>query len=272
MSKINIILLAFFALVSLFACTEEHGEASDIAIVITPTATDTVSLHSNEKTRYDLKFWTNNDAPTHRLTVSSFDNVFGEVALLDTIFAEPTNEFSFVYTAPIARDSLHVELSFKAYKKDGSMTNVKRHLTVLSNGTMMPEKSSIVLYLKEGYNNALKFSDPSQTLCQANLSDSSKIDMYVEKNERGGITIKSLTKAMFVKNNSYDYSASTAYGLQSVFESSRRTNTVENLSINDIVLVGHTNIAEGVFFVSNILDAEQQQTTPCVHIAFKSLK
>ncbi|MDE6354587.1 MAG: hypothetical protein K2L56_06005 [Prevotella sp.] len=67
------------------------------------------------------------------------------------------------------------------------------------------------------------------------------------------VKVKSGSSARFVRNNSFDYAAASATSVQAVFVGSRHDDVVDNLRVNDIILVGHGDRAEGVMRVMNII-------------------
>lgn len=262
--------ISLFAL-CLFSCDDDTPEESDVAVFVTPSSTEDVTLQSGDKYIYECGLYTKHNYVS-RLRVKSTDNFSGETTLLDTAFTERTSSYSFVYNAPIIdRDSLSVTLTFNAWDDNGNKCEVKRKLTIKNRQVLIAEKSGIVLYSPQtGRPNALKFSLPSQTFDWKNSPDSVNADLFIETETFDVVNFRSNTAAKFVRNNSFDYPAATALSIQAVYSGSVRTDKIEDIRTNDIILVGHNSTAEGVFRVANVIrtgaDAER-----CLQLAFKGV-
>lgn len=266
------ILLVAFCAVALSSCNEDEKEKSDIAVFIEPGASVPVVLGSGDKFRYHLDLYTTHGYVQH-LRVTSFDSYQGEVVVKDTTWSSRTDTYDFIYTAPaVGRDSLAVTLTFSAADDAGSMCEVTRKLLIRNKLVLVDEKSGIVMWATEtGRPGALMFADPSKTYNIVSAGDSAVADMYIDTDPTlENVRLKTNTQAKFVRNNSFDYAAATAASVQAVYVGSRRDDMVDNLRINDIVLVGHGERAEGVFRVVGIIrtgDADER----CVQLAFKGV-
>ncbi len=265
-------LIAASALTGFFSCDEDKDDLSDVAILVSPKAETGVVLFSGEKARYQLDFYTTHERVS-RMKVRSFNAVEGELTLLDTTFAAKPSTYDFIYTAPyVSRDSIDVLLTFEAWDDAGSQCEVRRNVTVKSQSAIIAEKSGIVLWSPQsGRADALSFSDPSQTFNWRSSPDSVNADIYLTAND--GFTLLSLrsnTKAKLVRNNSFDYASATALGTQIVYESSRRSDLIDQLNTNDIILVGHDSRAEGIIRIQNIIRSDDTDEC-CVQIAFKGI-
>lgn len=266
------VLLFVCMAVSFFSCDEDEHEASEVAVFISPGMSELVSVSSGDKCRYHLDLYTTHDYVS-RLEVKSFDQFQGEVLVKDTAWTSGVSSYDFVYTAPITdRDSLSVRLTFTVWDNAGSTAKVERTVLVRNREVLMDELSGIVLWAPEtGRADALFFAAPSKTFNWEASPDSASADMIVDTDLAfTSVTLKSNSAAKFVRSNSFDYAAATALSVQAVYAGSRRDDVVTDLRVNDIVLVGHGDKAEGVLRVTNIIrtgDADER----CVHIAFKQL-
>ena len=269
----------FFLLISvavaalwLASCEEDLYDPSDVALFVSPSASEVPEVYVGDKQLYEVEMYTQHSYVA-RVQVSSFDAYFGERVLKDTTWGGPVPSFRFVYEAlPADRDSLEVELTFRAWDDAGSTCEVSRSLLVLGREVLLAEKAGIVLYPpSSGRPDAMSFADPSQTFSWLTSPDSVRADMYIDADAGlSQVTLRSNTAAKFVRHNSFDYAAATAPGLQAVYASSNRVDAVASLAVNDIVLVGHGERAEGVLRVSNII-RDPYGGESCVQIAFKGL-
>lgn len=272
MNRISSVLLAVCCALALTSCNEDIKDSSDIAVFIEPGTSTKVVIGSGDKYRYHLDLYTTHGY-VKRLLVTSFDQYQGEVTVKDTVWTERTDSYDLIYTAPIAdRDSLGVTLTFKAWDDEGSTCEANRTLLIRNRTVLMDEKSGIVMWPAEtGRPGALMFHEPTKTYNLIAAGDSAAADMYIDADtDFGNICLKTNTGAKFVRNNSFDYAAATAPGLQAVYAGSRPDDMVDNLRINDIILVGHGSQAEGVFRVTNIIRTGYADER-CVQLAFKGM-
>lgn len=260
----------FIAALLLFctSCNEDVKEATDVAIFITPKASEDVSLNSGEKVRYAIELHTTHNYIS-RLQVASFDVQYGSQILEDVRFSAAQDVYLYEYTAPVfKKDTAQVTLTFTGWDDAGSMGETTRKVKVISHQILSDELTGIVLTENR---NAIAFAAPTQPFNYPESPDSANADLYIIVDEAfAAITIQSNTKAKFVRNNSFDYAAATAERIQAVYESSRREDEVSDLRTNDIVIVGHGETAEGVFSITNIV-REGTANERSVRLSFKNV-
>ena len=266
--------LLYIALIGLtfISCDEDKKEVSDVAIFITPSKTDTVKLNSGDIMRYTIKFYSVHQY-VKQLKVSSFDVSRGKTDILDTIFSAYQEQFYFDYTAPTTnRDSLTISLNYEAWDDAGSKCEVERVVLVRNAGHLIDEKTGIVLRSSQsGMSDALSFRNPSQTFNWHNSPDSVYADLYLIANETfDTLTIGSKTKAKFVRMNEFDYPSASINSVQAVYEYARRSDFINDLKTNDIILVGHESNAEGVLQITNIIRTGTNYER-CLQLSFKGI-
>lgn len=264
--------ITVLAIAPLTSCDEDKKEISNVAIFITPERSDTLVAMSGDKLRYTVELYTANDH-VKRLMVTSFDAVNGHLELEDTTFSDKKDIYYFNYSTPIVnRDSLNVTLTFEAWDNEGNTCQVERYVVVKNSTHLIEEMTGIVLHAPESaLPNAFSLKQPSQTFCLQTSPDSLNADVYlVADNDFVNVALRSNTKAKMVRINTFDYPVATAASVQAVYESQRRSEQVDNLSINDIILIGHDDKAEGAIHITNIIrtgtSAEQ-----CVQLSFKGI-
>src|SRR5574344_2519052 len=147
MNNIKSVIAFFVFLASLLSsCNENIKDASDVAILVSPTNSDTIVISSNDKAKYSLELYTSHDYIA-KLKIKSFDSYLGEKTLKDTTCNENKISCSFIFTAPeIDRDSLDVTLFFNAWDNEGNTCEVKRKLQIKNKHILINERSGIVLY------------------------------------------------------------------------------------------------------------------------------
>ena len=271
MTKIKFILGLSLALAAMVGC-DEKVNLSDVVILATPKADTTIS--SGDKMLYHMRLFTIHDY-VDGLTISSLDIEHGNVVCLDTSFVGKSKELEldFMYTAPrVNKEELDVELTFVVRDNLGNTSKVLRNVKVKNRSLMVAEKSGIILYAHNAdLPNSLLLSDVSQPFVASHAPDSLKADLWLNPDGNpDGITWESETGLKFVRHNDFNYTTATAESLQATYLASRRYDAVSDVSVNDIIIVGHEDLVEGVFFVNNILSGSGFQGK-CLQLSFKGV-
>lgn len=267
----NVFILLVFITGFLWSCNENSQNVSDIAVFVSPSSSSLVVVSSTDKVNYALNINTSHNNVT-RFSIRSFDSYQGEKTLVDTVCDKNKITYNYIFTAPeIDRDSLNVELFFNAWDNDGNTCEVTRNLIIKNKLVLIGEKSGIVLY--SGSNetpNALSFSSPTQTFNLATSPDSSKADLFIDADSSFvNAKMRSNTIAKFVRNNTFDYAGATSISIQSVYANSKRSDIIDDLQINDIILVGHGTQAQGVIHINNII---RNGNMKCIQFSYKEIR
>lgn len=271
MKTVKTLLFSLITCLTFVMCTDETPDLSDVALFVSPGSETRVSIASGDKAQYKVEISTIHDCIS-RFTVSSFDNQFGQTVYVDSICNQKNITWSFIYSAPETdRDSLDVELKFSATDNIGNTVDVTRSVLVTNRFISLSEKTGIVLYdPASGMPDAISLADVSQPFILAAAPDPALADIYIESDpDFSSISWKSNTKTKFIRNNSFNYVAATAANINSVYQGSVREDYVSDIRINDIILVGHGDTAEGVFQVTNII---RNGTVACMQLSFKGIK
>lgn len=277
MKKI-VCLLCLCATLAIFSsCDDEAShDLSDIALVITPSAADSIGLQSGEKQLFTLKYYVNTGGRVNSLQVKSVDLENGERLLADTAYAETVQEATFMYEAPqTVREQLDVKLTFTITETNGSKTQQTRRVVVNNRLLMLQEVGPVVLYMATDRPDAMMFGEPTQVFDHVLEADSRLADMYLAVDTLGAgnysLSFMSGTEARFVRANSFDYAAASTNAIQTVFANSVRVARVDALQTNDIVIVGHGAQAEGILFVQNIV-RQGTDGELCLQMRYKPLR
>lgn len=266
------ILLSFSLVLTILVSCDEKVNLSDVVILATPKKDTT--LYAGEKMCYHMRLFTIHDY-VDGLTVSSSDIERGNVVCLDTSFAAKSKdfEFDFIYTAPrINKEELDVELALVVRDNLGNTSKVMRNVKVRNRQLMIAEKNGIILYAHNAdLPNSLLLSDVSQPFVASLAPDSLLADIWLNPDDNPSmITWTSKTGLKFVRHNDFNYTTATAESLQATYLASKRYDAVNEVAVNDIIIVGHDELVEGVFFVNNILSGNGFQGQ-CLQLSFKGV-
>ena len=264
--------LALCLVITLLVSCVEKPNLSDVVVLANPKSDST--LFSNEKLRYQLQLFTINDY-VDGLTISSFDIERGRVVCLDTTFADKQQEldYDFIYTAPLfSSEEVSVELTFMVRDNLGNTSKVLRNILVKKRQQLIEERNGIILYAHNGsLPNALLLSDVSQPIILQDAPDSLKADIWLNPEDAlSDITWSGQTGLKFVRHNDFNYTAATAENLQTTYLSSKRYDVMRDVAPNDIIIVGHDELVEGVFLVNNIISGDSFQGQ-CLQLSYKGV-
>lgn len=253
-------------------CTENTPDLSDVAIFVSPGASEKVEMLSGDKYRYEVDMSTIHEYVAS-LKVVSFDRLHGETVCFEEKYNAPTVKCSVVYEAPETdRETLEVELKFIVTDNLGNRNEVIRKVRVVGRMVALPEKTGIVLYgPQSGMPDALSLADVSRPFCLADAPDPDLADIYVEAPaDFSAVGWRSNTEAKFVRVNTFNYVEATPTSITQVYQSSVPRDIVSALQINDIIIVGHGSEADGVFRVVSIL--RDFGGVSCMELSYKGIE
>ncbi len=271
MNRLNRITFGTLAAMLLTMCAEHTPDLSDVAILVTPGADTPVTLSSGDKAQYSLEISTIHDYVAS-LKITSFDRQHGETVCLDADFNKHNFTYTFTYTAPeIDRETLEVTLRFNVTDNLGNRAEATRTVTIKNKMLSLQEKTGIVLYAPaSGMPDALSLADVSQPFVLADSPFPESADIYLDADtDFSPITWRSNTQAKFIRNNTFNYVEATAASINSVYRSSVREDKITDIRINDIIIVGHGDDADGVFQVKNII--RNSHTPDCIQMNYKGI-
>lgn len=201
----------------------------------------------------------------HQITLSSFDAQYGTRVCLDTTVSVQTINLTYEYQVPFFnQDSVQQELQLTVVNDHGdkSCHSVSFVACGGSRG-LMNEYAGLLLYGGKSKNpNALDLRSPSQTF-NLSMADTSIVDVDIfayDNADDDSMALshewRTMTDVEFVRFNDFDYVNANPLSLESLYNSSRRSNYVKDIKQGDIILVGKSNQVWGVFMVALCYDQE----------------
>lgn len=199
------------------------------------------------------------NAEINRLEVYSSDLENGEKLLLDTILNENPVRYCFVYKVPeFKTDSIKLTLSFNVTDNLNVSQSMSK-LIIVSGSKLLEEHSGVKLYSggRSG-ENVLNLNDMSRVY-DYSTADTSQIDVYdyFDINIYGDNLSRewrTKTDVEFVKSNNFDYPSATSRSITQTFENSKKSSLVSDIKSGDVIILGKSGKAWGVFHVVNIND------------------
>lgn len=252
------ILIFCLLLITLAACDNENGDASQVIILFENTA-NVQTVSAGEVLKLKIKSFTANQSIEH-FRVTSFDSEKGDINILDTIPHTQIFTLDFFYTVPAFNsDSIKQQLTFRATDNQNQYQETSLVLTVKGGNIALYEKSGLKLYSgNSGKEDGFSLSAPSQTFI-CSLTDSARIDVYTyvypdNPTETLSREWRTNTDVEFIKNNTFDYVNATTSSIENIYKSSIRSNHVRNIQRGDIILAGKKNKVWGVFHIIETYD------------------
>ncbi len=262
--------LLFLLVLCCVGCNQEN-DASDIVFKINPDLQQSAS--SGSYLLFNIQAWTIHES-LQNFEVSSFDKENGLLKLSSITL--DTKQYSDIYTyrvPEIKNDTLDISLYFSF--SDSRNNSTQREVKVLAypSSQGLSEHSNITLFSPfSGKRDAFSLSF-CQTLISSEASDSTLMDvyMYADNSDTFSVQWRSYTGTMFVRAGELDYSAITTSQLNIVYDASVKSESVKNIAYNDIIVVGDSLSARGVFKIMQVYDIEGVQDDRVI-FGYKSIR
>lgn len=232
-----------------------EDDASDLVLFVAPSA---ATARSGETIYFDIEARTIHDR-IDLLEIGSFDRQHGMQTL--AVLEPRSRSYSdrYFYDVPnLTVDLLDIELSFRAVDDRGNVQTQNKVLTAIGDTSLLPEKSGITLYSPySGKADGLSLRTCQPLLCA--VTPEEEIDLYIPLDADADPDVlprRWMTKTgmRFARANNFDYAAATKAALGAVFANSICANHVEELSIDDVILVGRETEVWGVVKIVGIFD------------------
>lgn len=226
------------------SCINED-DATTVAIYAKPSS---YLVQSGDKIYIDLQVSTLNSTLTD-ISVSSFDPEYGKTDILHTNPGTKDYKDRIVWTIPsMTSDTTSTEIMITATDNAKSYNDLKIDLTVVGgNSALLQERSGFTLYSPFS-GKADSFSLATlQPLNSASGSEDCDISFLQDENTDTTVlprTWHSNSDVVFCKANTYDYASASWASVQAVFMNSLRSDKVDDLQIDDIILIGREQHAE----------------------------
>lgn len=245
-------LLMFFG----FAVScNDMDEADPVILFVTPNTTEATA---NDAIYFDISSWAENSQIV-RIEVVSFDRTYGSQVVYSDEPMVQKYDYRFTYRLPIYFEDQSVEFTFYATDGLGNRQDMSVSISVRSADQSIEELSGITLYSPlSGRSDAFSF-ELLQSVNTQNV-DASLCDIYVPLVDgESGVLSRlwaSSTDLRFSKVNNFAYSKATYKSVVTVYENAVISPMVEDLSNEDIIIVGRNGRAIAVIRIANIYDGE----------------
>lgn len=235
----------------------DDDEAGD-PVFITTDIMGTTNVYSNAYKRIKIEV-NSSSTELERLRISSYDNIRGNVSLLDSAVSGRSLYHEYLYKVPmLSRDSVTVNLKIEATDRNGFTQTLSRRLFVIAKDYKLEEVSGITLYTNEikDHPNGYCLADMRPLI--VSMADSADIDIYTYVDENAPETLtrewRSNTDIYFARANQFDYANATNRSVAEAFGSAVANPRISRIESDDIILVGRGNKAAGVIKVIQLYD------------------
>lgn len=236
MKRILSILLFSMAFLS-SGCTNED-DATVVAIYGAPSS---YIVNCGDKIYIDVTVTTLNNTLTD-ISMTAFDPEHGK----DEIFSVSpgTKEYRerIIWEVPsMTKDTTLIDIMISATDNEKVSNDFQLKLTAVGGNTaLLPERSGITLYSPlSGKQDAFSFTTLQPLFSSSEAEDCDLVfGMSGEDVDDMELKWSTKTNLVFCKSNSFDYASATWGNLNVVFNSSIRTDVVNDLQTDYIILVG----------------------------------
>jgi hypothetical protein len=235
-------LYLLFTAILIGGCASEN-DATTIAIYAQPS---TYITKSGDKIYIDINISTINNILTN-VSISTFDSEHGKTDIHNSNPGTKTFKERILWEIPVmSSDTTIVELHINATDDTNSENEFKQKIKVIGdNKTLLPERSGFTIYSPHsGKSDAFSFVTLQPMLSSSNAEDCDLIFITSDSGEYMPLKWGTKTNVIFCKANSFDYASANWTSIQAVFTNSIRSDYVDNLQIDDIILIGREERTE----------------------------
>ncbi len=191
------------------------------------------------------------------IVLSSFDAVYGNQTLLDTIFADPLKDVDLrtIYHTAIFEDTTSVRISSSAYATDGETATTSIYLTVLPSNQPIQPLDDITLYSALSGRPSFFSMTRLQTVLAVDSGEVFFRDVAPEDSLSQELSYSWTSPDLFfARAQSFDFAKATASTIRTTYAGCTRDHTIQDLQSNDVLLLGTANEALGAIKLIYIAD------------------
>lgn len=216
-------------------CTNEE-DATTVVIYAQPS---TQIAKAGDKIYVDISVSTINNILTN-VSISAFDSEHGKTDIYDTNPGTKAYKERIVWEIPaMTGDTTVVELLVNATDDTNAHNEFKQKIKVIGDSrTLLPERSGFTIYSPfSGKADAFSFTT-LQPMMSSGAEDCDLIFLTADTVVEMPLKWGTKTNITFCKANTFDYASANWSSIQAVFTNSVRSDCVENLQTDDIILIG----------------------------------
>ncbi|MDR0367683.1 MAG: hypothetical protein LBH82_00910 [Bacteroidales bacterium] len=250
-------LFFYLAMIFLFChCNRETTPRVSILVATDDTLTDRTF---GDSILFHVRSSAVNDV-VKNVTVTGNDLQRGTVLVLDTLLNREVSEFDFYYVVSQRDIPANIELTFTAFLQSNVSTASYKTLVQVVADTQSVSHAIV-------HHEHLTMFGCGQTFDGFNLETLSNVvgitnaDIYdtcdpLDTNRLLSKIWRSHTGVYFVRFNDFDYLAATSTSIQSVYDSSLKSDSLFDVEEGDIIIVGKNNQVLGAIRIKLIYNFE----------------
>ena len=246
------------AMISFIACDSDDGDTAILILSDSIVGSQTVQSSSILYISFSVTAY---KAELRDFCVNATPQGGERETLVDTTIGGRSFLYELEYNAPqYSEDTTIVTITASATDVDGNSQSTSCKVNVVASTKSLVEHGSFSLYTTEENDHANGFSFDRLSLVVVSLTDSSEVDVYPYLDEA---KVDSLTCTLLGGNNinfaragSFDYSNATDRSVTNAYESMVYQSRIQNLTADDIILVGREDEALGVMKILYVDDEE----------------
>lgn len=243
--------IAFLTLTLILSGCTFEDDATIVTIFAEPSS---YIVNSGDNIYIDTYVQTINSYLTE-INISAFDSEHGKSDILSIAPNTKKYEEKVVWKIPsMVKDTTMIEINIAAKDDKDNSNNISVMLKAIGGNTaLLPERSGITLYSPYSSKaDAFSFTTLQPLFSASEKQDCDLVFITTENNEDLSLTWGTKTDVVFCKANSFDYASATWANLQTVLSSSIRSETVSNLKVDDVILIGRHIYTEDSFQLATV--------------------
>lgn len=259
MNKKNFLIIGALSLV-LCACDK-----------VTPLNLNVYPLEFNPRTEcavsnsnIRLHVVANADVPIHRVALKSYDAIYLEQTILDTILTEPIKSFTMDVNYKVLSygETTPFEINSSMTTRDGDVVKHRTSFYVLPDGQTLKSKDGITMYSALsgkfcGFDFKTLDIIPGDSVYIADsLTFFDRVPLDTTRLDVLSREWYSTSGVYFARSENFNYGEATAATISQTYKASNHYNEIRNIHNDDVILVGTNDEAFGVIKVLVVSDEE----------------
>jgi hypothetical protein len=246
--------IPLYLFVLLFLSCQKQEPASPIIMSVYPEDVTTIG---DSGSLLEFHITTQVENELERITIDQKDNLNGLSTLLDSNLTGKSLDLIYFYKIPSVPDLSIVELVFTAFSGNEQLA-ISRKVKIYNELQLLSESTGHVLYSALSGNTS-GFNLNLRQAILVDYYDNEYIDfadMSVDSIHGNALSNSwySPAECKFVRFQGFNYPEATNEMLQDSYNYGIKENIIQNISPNDIIIIGRGDIAKAVIYIVNVLD------------------
>ncbi len=236
-------------------CEEKEGDK--LFLLVTPQE---LIIPAETGSMVVFQVTAQSEATLTSLVITQYHDHAEPLTLIDTLLSSKTLAYVYSYQVPELSDSSNIIIDFTIADNEPGSLSLRRRIRVHNASELLSETTGHVMYSSlSGKPNAFNI-DLLEPVFEEDYPNSMLhiLDLSVDSIHHNTLSKRWGSPAgyRFVKFQHFNYAAATGTSLQNAYDAGMKLSIVDNISDEDIILLGFDDAARAAIYVSMVIDAD----------------